>query len=170
MNDKLKIFFDNKEELASGAVFGGALFPFIGWWAVPTSLATATLWRLGGSFEKEFRRTGVAGLVTLILVITPWWHFLITYLACWLSLHAGYGIPDDTDKGSVFGRFWYRLLYYRFPGNHKTTLMFIDFLTRMTVALLYVLALGTGTGFTFHWALTAAIITFGYPLTVILVE
>jgi len=89
------------------------------------------LWKLGGTYGSSIRKIGVSIVISLICykytnnIITS----LLTFGIGWLMFSVGYGIPDETDKGSPIGRFWYKIC----KGNY----FWADILTRLTCGILY---------------------------------
>lgn len=127
---KLKEFFDNREELAIGAIFGLSVVMFIGLWVFITMPMCALLWRLGGvtGGDEWFRRMGVPSVIVLsVFIASHQWISLLPIILFWLPLTMGYGIPDATDEGSKLGAFWYKVT--------KQNRVLSDILTRLTIAL-----------------------------------
>ena len=108
-----KEFWNNPEELVTGAVVGSAFIYYLGWWTIPVIFICAFLWRMGGTkgMDKLFRRLGIPLTIGGFLVLSHGLTFPAALLAGGLSfgvLSLGYGIPDETtgDPGSVLGRWW----------------------------------------------------------------
>jgi hypothetical protein len=59
--------------------------------------------------------------------------FLLMFFS--LAFSMGYGIPDETDKGSVLGRFWYKIT----NKNHSLS----DIFTRGTIGITEIIILTT---------------------------
>jgi hypothetical protein len=82
-----------------------------------------------GGYSKSLRRIGIASLITIVALIVSrfhsWWYLGLMSLAGILSI--GYGIPDFSDKGSVLGRFWYKI----FKNSH----FWANIFTRLTLAI-----------------------------------
>lgn len=108
MNNPLKL---NLEEVALGASFGLALWPFCGLWAMILAIICAFLWSLGGSGAgRKWRFVGVPIVAGIAL-----WHLAQNIqhvnwlagmtLAALGTLTIGYGTPDASDEGSNLGKF-----------------------------------------------------------------
>ena len=107
---KMNRLLDNKEELVTGFVFT-LLFalPYKEIVVITTlCFSGAILWRLGGEYNKLYRRLGVpllvGGLLTLLysnillLLVVP---------GAFGVLCIGYGIPSVNDSGSFLGKLVY---------------------------------------------------------------
>lgn len=93
----------NKEELITAGVLTAIVTPPM-WWAL-TIPSCAFLWALSGSESrlnsKLFRRFGVP-LVWAVSIFNYWAFAVIPISFGFLTL--GYGIPDESDEGSLLGR------------------------------------------------------------------
>jgi hypothetical protein len=94
----------------------GVICGLLGAWA--GAEGTNKLWR---RFIIPFTLTGLAWGY-----LHNWW--VLTMMSMFFALSAGYGIPSPTDKGSLIGRFWYKI----WKGN--TTLA--NIYTRGTIGFL----------------------------------
>lgn len=161
----LSEFLDNREELATGFLFGLAQVFIAGWLAVAIAVPCAVLWRLGGvkGGNRWFRRLGVPCVIAgaLFLATHSLW-CLVPFAAMWGPLSLGYGIPDPPDEGSKLGAFFFKLT----KKNEKLA----NILTRGTIALLCVLTLAPLAMVNFFGALMVGIfIVVGWPLIAILI-
>jgi hypothetical protein len=75
------------------------------------SLIAGLFGTMGGSdkFSKVWRRYGIPAIVFAVssFLLNTAWTLLVLPLIGALSI--GYGIPDENDKGSAIGAWWYRL-------------------------------------------------------------
>ena len=107
------------------------------WLRIPTfAVLIGFLGALGGSKNSSllWRRCGISLVLSLLggivlfkelgFIKSLFAIFLMTY---WIGASLGYGIPDDSDEGSVLGRFWYKLT--------KKSQIWSNILTRGTVGL-----------------------------------
>jgi hypothetical protein len=102
----------NKEELLVGFIYGSCCWPLISWLAVIPGVICSLLWAIGGSGPKLVRRLGVPLVMGITLAFTNWW-LLLTMFPLWGIVSIGYGMPDETDKGSTLGRFYKSFLPYK---------------------------------------------------------
>lgn len=87
---------------------------------------------LGGAAKKQFRRFGIPGIIFITgLLNNNYLSFLIWFWAPILCM--GYGVPDEHDKGSDLGRFWYKI----FKSNRLLTNIF----TKATLGFMFSLVL-----------------------------
>lgn len=102
---------------------------------------------IGGAGKKEMRRWGIP--LTIASISFAIEHHWTAFLAFALvgSMSIGYGIPDGSDKGSVLGRFWYRIC----RQHHLSA----DILIRTTIGLVYALILALIALFRGNWAIYA---------------
>lgn len=102
---------------------------------------------IGGAGKKETRRWGIPLTIasTAFAIMHHWTAFLAFALAGPMSI--GYGLPGGDDKGSVLGRFWYRVC----SQHHLSA----DILTRTTIGLVYALILALIALFRGNWAIYA---------------
>ncbi|UOF78262.1 hypothetical protein [Caudoviricetes sp.] len=124
----------NREEMLYGAGFG--LLPSLPF-AFLTVPACAVLWALGGAPNKSaaYRTVGCPFAVLIATMIVHGTNLMghgFAAVAQYGLLTLGYGIPTSeeespghADKGSVLGRFFYKLT----NKNHKLA----DILTRGTI-------------------------------------
>lgn len=140
--------------LAVAAVFWRWIDPvhrLFSWRVLCVALVCGTLWALGGSLKKSYRRWGVPGVITIAFaaagalsrdvsgVVTGLSFFLWLHLVCRL----GYGIPSlqPKDEGSRIGRFWADYIVRRDEEIEVEELLFIsNILTRATVGLSFGIA------------------------------
>ena len=68
-------------------------------------LGCGQLWRMGGKGEKYARGFIVPFIIALYsaVALRHWWLFPLLF-ATYQIVHIGYGVPDNTDKGSWLGR------------------------------------------------------------------
>lgn len=157
-------------EVAIGALAAAAFLPWyyqIGLLRVTILLfASASLWAIGGTLNKTYRRVGVP-LVILIPVAFLWrpldWNEILRLVGAFLIMHAacrlGYGMPSlqPIDEGSELGRFWFKVF--------KAKMVYAELATRSTVGAAFgmagfalwgpwsalpVLVLGLGIPFVWH--------------------
>lgn len=122
-------FFDNREELLTGAVVGMSVLLFAHIWTIPAVVLCSFLWRAGGCWEKSIRRIGIPVILSLACWLGT--HDVLSLIfpaLMWIPLTLGYGIPDGTDEGSKLGKFFYEI-----SGNNN---LVADLLTRGTIGLL----------------------------------
>lgn len=129
-------------EFVTGAVAAAVFLPWyvelgLLWCVVSVALA-ASLWALGGTLHKAYRRFGVPGAICLAVLIASWpsdaWGFFGTALAFGvmvLGASLGYGIPSiqPEDAGSAIGSFWFDI----FDENERLA----NVATRATVGLVF---------------------------------
>lgn len=93
----------NREELITAGILTAIATPPV-WWAI-TMPSCAFLWALSGSESrfnsKLFRRLCVP-LIWAASLFNYWAFAVIPISFGFLTL--GYGIPDETDEGSLLGR------------------------------------------------------------------
>lgn len=99
----------NKEEMLVGFIYGSSVWPLISWMAILPGIVCAFLWAIGGNGKKAVRRVGVPIALAVSLSFTSLW-LLLLVLPLWGVVSIGYGMPDETDKGSMLGRFYSRWL------------------------------------------------------------
>ena len=116
----------NFEEILVGFLYGSCCWPLLSWWAVIPGLVCALLWAIGGAGPKLVRRLGVPAVMGICLSFTSLW-LLLAILPLWGIVSMGYGIPNETDKGSWLGRFFCMFL------PHKAA----NWATRLTVFVLF---------------------------------
>jgi len=159
----------NKEEIAVGALVGGAFIFFLKWWTVITIPLCAYLWALGGAERTslEWRRTGVTVTLMAAFVASLWGepYFWVLIPCAGLFYGAttiGYGIPDENDDGSALGAFMYNLV----GGNT----FWADILTRGTIGLVMGISWGYLAFFNI-WGWLAGVIALmaGFPAIVRLI-
>lgn len=112
--------------------------------AIPCS---GWLWGYAGAAQtdKNWRRIGIGITIAGFALIISYniYIFLIIPLM-FFATSRGYGTPDSTDEGSNFGRFWFSVV--RKPSENRfnqseMTAFLANLLTRITVSILYALAL-----------------------------
>lgn len=115
----------NKEELATGFVFGICFWPIIGPLTLLVGTICSFLWALTGSGKsKLYRRLGVPLVpCAAIYLMTYNWHIWISLPLAYGVLSLGYGIPSTQppDSGSTLGRFWYRVFNNNETKAHLAT-------------------------------------------------
>lgn len=131
-----------KEELLVGASVAAVWTPFLGLWCLLAIPAASVMWAIGGAGKLSVRRFGVPIIIVFCACAclqegTP----LISLLPFMAALHIGYGIPSFNgpgntmdDKGSMLGRFWFKVLKTPTPPTEKQ-LRLVNIFTRCTFAL-----------------------------------
>ena len=114
----------NKEELLIGFIFGLCFYPVIGLWSIGLAFVSSILWALTGSGKSKLYRRLLIPIIASCLVYLSIknWHIAISVPLAYGALSLGYGIPDNTDDGSLIGRFWF-----------KITSKYANILTRATI-------------------------------------
>lgn len=122
------------EETYIGAGVGIAAALLIKWWLMfILAPVCGLLWAYGGAkgTSKDWRRVGVGVVIALAGLLNSFWALLVI-ITMNVATRPGYGILCIEDKGSLIGKFWLDIV-----KDKKLT----DKLTRVTVGLLYGLAL-----------------------------
>lgn len=133
-----------REDVALGFIYGSLCAFYIGWWFLITSSVSAFFWWKGGRDGNSWQVYGCSTSVWLTIMTQTsfinhelWLITAFAWILSGLVMSIGYGIPDFYDKGSTFGRFFYKLA----NGNVWWT----NFLTRGSIysmlALLFILFL-----------------------------
>lgn len=120
-----------------------------------TGIVCGFLWAFGGAHgtSKNWRRFGVGIIISIISLIYTlisngnghsWAFQPLIALFMWGATATGYGQPDASDEGSPLGRFWFHQI--KKPNETRfhmsiTTRFNANLFTRLTVAVLYALAL-----------------------------
>lgn len=121
----------NPEEIFVWACIQFPFYFIVGWYVLPLMVISGIFGALGGAkySKKGYRTLGVpfATSVAVVAVNPSPWHLLAFIPAGWGVCTLGYGMPDKTDRGSVLGRFYIKLLQY------KPAVM----ATRLTTYILY---------------------------------
>ena len=99
----------NKEELLVGFIYGASCYPLLSFFAIIPAIICSILWAIGGYKYKMVRRLGVPITIGVSLSFTSQW-LLLLILPLWGVFSIGYGMPDETDKGSALGRFYSKFL------------------------------------------------------------
>lgn len=128
-------------EFATGAAAGAAFLPWyhsIG--LVPSAVVIAmcaSLWALGGTLKKVYRRVGVPGLVCMAAARVAWplspieiGSIVAAFAVIYAASSFGYGTPSmqPPDEGSALGKFWFKV----FSGR----MLYVELATRATVGCL----------------------------------
>jgi hypothetical protein len=82
---------------------------------------------LGGSGLKQFRTLGISFFLATVGLFYNIYNIIILL---WIPIfYIGYGVPSESNKGSVLGRFW-----YSFWKNNKKL---ADIFTKLTISLIF---------------------------------
>ena len=129
----------NAEELTIGGVFGLCFWPLIHWLAFPVALCTSLCWAMtGAGMSKLYRRLCVPSIAAVaVLLVTHNVKILLAIPMAFGVLSMGYGIPDQTDKGSWLGREWLHITQDPFWANFWTRLTIYVLLAACYVAWLW---------------------------------
>ena len=127
----------NKEELLVGFIYGSSTWPLISWIAVVPGIVCAFLWAIGGAGPKVVRRIGVPIVMAISLSFTSLW-LLLTVLPLWGVVSIGYGMPDETDKGSMLGRFYSKFLSKKAANWATRFTLFVMFNIVMIIGIVIV--------------------------------
>lgn len=99
-------------------------------------LTSGSLWAVGGTLNKAYRRCGVPAVICLAFILggQMWslWQVAGLWVAMYAALSLGYGTPSlfPPDAGSTIGRFWYR----RFSKiTDPKRMKYAEIMTRTTV-------------------------------------
>jgi hypothetical protein len=124
------LFNLNVVELIVGFCIQIPFYYILGLWMIPLGVVSSILWALGGAEKgnKAFRGYGVP-IATIVALMANMGDILIicAFIPAWVFLRIGYGAKS-----------WLWCLYFGIRGNHQVA----DYLTRMTLYILYWVSFG----------------------------
>ena len=107
-------------------------------------------WGGADNTSKAWRRYGLTALYTIygLIMLKSWW--ALTILTVFFPLIIGYGIPDNTDSGSLIGRFWYNFIFKNLSQDKRH--LCADICTRGSIALMILASVVSGPMISNTWA------------------